>query len=104
MKYLAILMLAGLVGCAGTPVAPTTSKYDMEFTSQPTHAIKRVEWIAVDDVNAVCQGHTPVMNGRQYLGCTKFNATSCKVYTAKNTSLSILGHEMRHCFEGHWHK
>ena len=104
MKYLTVLILIGLVGCASTPVEPLTSKHDMEFTAQPSYSAKRIEWIAVDNVDAVCQGFTPVMNGRRYVGCAKFNATSCKVYTAKNTSLSILGHEIRHCFEGHWHK
>jgi hypothetical protein len=26
------------------------------------------------------------------------------VYTKPNLTLAELGHEMRHCFEGHWHR
>jgi hypothetical protein len=104
MKYFIILSLVGLFGCASSQPVTSKSQYDLEFTAQTDHVPKRVEWIVVDNIDAVCQGFAPVMNGRHYLGCTKFNATSCRVYTARNTSLSILGHEIRHCFEGHWHR
>jgi hypothetical protein len=29
--------------------------------------------------------------------------TLCDIYTGKQTSLAIIGHEVRHCFEGVWH-
>jgi hypothetical protein len=28
---------------------------------------------------------------------------TCVIYTAKKLSLAVLGHEVRHCFEGAWH-
>ena len=104
MKYFAILFLLGLVGCASTPQPTATSKHDLVFTTQSTYVAKRVEWIVVDDIDSACRGFSAVTHGRHYVGCAKFTATSCKVYTARNTTLSILGHEIRHCFEGHWHK
>ena len=27
----------------------------------------------------------------------------CTIYTALNVSQTVLGHELRHCFEGHFH-
>jgi hypothetical protein len=104
MKYLAILILLGLVGCASTPQPTATSKHDLAFTAQSTYVAKRVEWIVVDNIDSACHGVTAITSGQRYLGCAKFTATSCKVYTARNTTLSILGHEIRHCFEGRWHK
>jgi hypothetical protein len=104
VKFLSIAMLVSLVGCAGAQPMPPSGKHDLEFTAQSTYPIKRVEWIVVDDIDAACRGMSPLMEGRRYVGCTQFNATSCRVYTGRNTTLSVLGHEMRHCFEGHWHK
>jgi hypothetical protein len=28
----------------------------------------------------------------------------CTIYTAANLSHTVLGHELRHCFEGHFHR
>lgn len=83
---------------------PVAGKHDQEFTAQPAYQIKRVEWIVVDDIDAACRGFQPLMEGRRYVGCTHYNNTSCRVYTGRDTTLSILGHEIRHCFEGQWHR
>ena len=101
MKYLAILLLIVTSACAQTQ--PQAGKHDLDFTAQPVHQPKRVEWIVTDRVDEVCQGFAPLNANRQYLACTKFNNSTCIVYTKPNLTLSQLGHEMRHCFEGHWH-
>lgn len=101
MKYLVILSLVGLVGCASAP-PPQLTKHDLAFTAQATHTPKRVEWIVMEDVSSVCQGFAPIKE-KEYIACARFNNQVCKVYTKPNLTLSILGHEMRHCFEGHWH-
>lgn len=104
-KGLAVLVIAGLAGCAGAqPMPVQANRHDMEFTAQPSYQIKRVEWIVVDDIDAACRGFQPLMEGRRYVGCTHYNNTSCRVYTGRTTTLSILGHEIRHCFEGQWHR
>ena len=36
-------------------------------------------------------------------GCAVYNKYSCTIYTAKTTTMEILGHELRHCFEGKFH-
>jgi len=102
MKYLAILLLMVTSACAQTQ--PQAGKHDLDFTALPVHQPKRVEWIVTERVDAVCQGLAPLSNGQKYIACTKFNDTSCVVYTKPNLTLAELGHEMRHCFEGHWHK
>jgi len=55
-------------------------------------------------VDEMCQGLAPLSNGQKYIACTRFNDTACVVYTKPNLTLAELGHEMRHCFEGHWHR
>ena len=101
MKTALIFILAGLIGFANAE--PQAGKHDLDFTAKPVHQVKRVEWIVTDNVDEVCQGFAPLNANRQYIACTKFNNNSCIVYTKPNLTLSQLGHEMRHCFEGHWH-
>lgn len=102
MKYFAILALVGMVGCASAQ--SQVGRYDLEFTAQPAYTVKRVEWIVTERVNEVCQGFAPLSQNQKYLACTKFNDQVCIVYTKPNLTLAQLGHEMRHCFEGHWHR
>ncbi len=101
MKYFAILLLVVTSACA--QAQPQAGKHDLDFTALPVHQVKRVEWIVTDRVDEVCQGFAPLSANKKYIACTKFNDQVCIVYTKPNLTLSQLGHEMRHCFEGHWH-
>ena len=98
------LVLALFASSSLAQSIPPAGKHDLEFTAQPAYQIKRVEWVVVDDIDEACRGMSPLMEGRRFVGCTQFNSTSCRVFTGRNTTLSILGHEIRHCFEGHWHR
>lgn len=104
MKYFAILLLAVTNACAQTQPQPQAGRDDLTFTAWPQHQVKRVEWVVTERVNEICQGMAQLTNGEKYIACTKFNDTMCVVYTKPNLTLSQLGHEMRHCFEGHWHR
>ena len=103
MKYFLLLSLVSLFGCASAQPSQA-GRDDMDFTAWPQHQIKRVEWIVTERVDEMCQGFAPLSNNKKYVACTKFNDNACIVYTKPNLTLSQLGHEMRHCFEGHWHK
>lgn len=106
-KCITVATLIGLVGCATAPPPvqrDPASRTDLVFTAQAQYPTKRVEWVTVDNVDQVCRGFAPLAQGRRFVGCAVSNATQCRVYTNRNTSLSILGHEIRHCFEGAWHQ
>jgi len=77
---------------------------DLIFNSASSHSPKIIEWIVVKDLEIVCNGKTEKLGEGELLGCAKFNNKKCYIYTKKRTSLSNLGHELRHCFEGQWHK
>ena len=102
MKYLVVLFLAVTNVWAQPQARP--GQHDLAFTALPVYPVKRVEWIVTDRVDEMCQGFAPLTQGRKYVACTKFNDAICIVYTRPNLTLSELGHEMRHCFEGHWHQ
>ena len=101
MKYLVIIFLA--VTNVWAQSQPQVGQHDLVFTAQPAYPVKRVEWIVTDRLDEMCQGFASLSQGRKYVACTKFNDAICIVYTSPNLTLAELGHEMRHCFEGHWH-
>jgi hypothetical protein len=38
------------------------------------------------------------------MACSFWTKTTCVIIVGEKTSLDTLGHEIRHCFQGHWHK
>jgi hypothetical protein len=100
VKYLVILLLV----VSNAYAQNQAGKHDLDFQALPVHQVKRVEWIVTERVDEMCQGLAPLSNGQKYIACTRFNDTACVVYTKPNLTLAQLGHEMRHCFEGHWHR
>jgi hypothetical protein len=59
-----------------------------------------ITWRVVEDATAECKAlgsKTPA------LACAFMGKYNCVIVTNKDTSHEILGHEMRHCFEGNWH-
>ncbi len=75
--------------------------------ASPTHQM--VEWRKVEDVDAVCRSIAPrkqVKDGQVVNGCAQqFVLTNgCVIYTAYGPSYEVLGHELRHCFEGEFHE
>jgi hypothetical protein len=101
MKLALALLAVVLTGCATAP-PPTITSTDLEFQMQSGYATKAVTVIPVDNVSVTCRGFGLDQN-KNFFGCSKFNNRSCTIYVSRTTRLSILGHELRHCFEGHWH-
>jgi len=97
----ALLAAAFLTACASTP--------------EPAPERVAVVWERVDDVQGTCQK----VSGRPELfklrGCSTWTATDstgqriCSIYAPAPASerdtqaLATLGHELLHCFDGHWH-
>ena len=77
---------------------------DLIFNSASSHSPKIIEWIVVRNLENACYGKTKQQGQGELFGCAKFNNKKCYIYTKKRTSLSNLGHELRHCFEGQWHQ
>ncbi len=70
----------------------------------------RVRWDIRDDVVTYCarasgMGREQAMNTPP-LACAIWSVDhkECTIVTARNTTHLALGHELRHCFEGHFHK
>jgi len=78
-----------------------------------------IRWIQVDNVFETCDieskkrgngGFAKLGQGQKMDGCsfwsdaTPGKTNMCTVITAKNTDHDTVGHEVRHCFQGSFHK
>ena len=114
-SILACLNLS-LSGCSSFNVLPS-AEYN-EFTplskEERIMNVVKIKWEAKNDVSEVClqavqKSKDPKVRDGAYftppLACAVWytSTNECTIYTAKNVSHTILGHEMRHCFEGQFH-
>jgi hypothetical protein len=81
MRYLLVLLLSG----CGT------------FEANPKYSRVVVTWDVVEEeqVSEKC--------GFNATACAKWRGNKCTIITPRETTMETLGHELRHCFEGHWH-
>ena len=70
----------------------------------------RINWEVRDDVAHFCAHAKSMGREQSYLtppmGCAIWDIlrAECTVVTGPLTSHVALGHELRHCFEGHFHR
>jgi 5,10-methenyltetrahydromethanopterin hydrogenase len=90
-----------LTGCAS--VYPDS--FEAVSSEQRLTNKTMVTWELVDDIDAFCKKRNDnIPKDNIVLACAIPTKQYCKIYTASVTSMSALGHEIRHCFEGAWHK
>jgi hypothetical protein len=118
MKIILLLLVAVLAGCASPPpppqvvFSPSSGAFDpLEVSKRIVSSGTYVRWNTVDDVDALCRrvikqspGKGKVISACATWTWTVSNIAVCTIYTEKRTSHEILGHELRHCFEGEFHK
>lgn len=101
-----------LLSLAVMPITLMAAESTTFNTSNRLTTTSTIEWQTVAHVNEVCQQHSKKLG---YAGFSyKVDACAfwkehlfghqCIIYTAKKTTLEILGHEIRHCFMGAFHK
>jgi hypothetical protein len=109
-RFICLLCLAaGISGCAGIGEAEYQPFKPMRSDVRLRNQVK-LTWEVREDVGDFClraqqnnQGNLP--QGKP-LACAIWVAATheCKVVTGPNPNHVVLGHEVRHCFEGHFHR
>ena len=108
-----LILLSTLVGCTNTP-------QEKEFQFKALSVQKRimnsvnVDWQVHENVEAFCSNafkkdvalFQTMKIGGEFKGCSiwKVRERTCVIATSSVTTHSVLGHELRHCFEGHFHR
>lgn len=107
-------VLMVLTGCASVQ-GPTLPVSELDsFVPMPHHARVmndvKVRWEVRENVAEVC-GRAAKLSPTQAwmtppLACAMWNVASkeCVIITGKKVSHVELGHELRHCFEGNFHR
>jgi len=105
--------LAVLLLVATTHVSAETA-LDMFSTKENYTPKSIVTWVQVDNVNQACEkesrrrgfgGFALNMEACSFWDADKKTGEPiCYVITARKVNYWQLGHEIRHCFQGPWHK
>ena len=101
MKRYSYLLLLLLTGCASVyPDSFEALNSEQRLTNKTV-----VTWELVEDIDSFCKKrNNSILKDSIVLACAQPSKQYCKIYTSSVTSMSALGHEVRHCFEGAWHK
>lgn len=107
--FICLLCLAsGMVaGCAGIPEGEYASFTPKQSHERNMNQIK-VSWEVRDDAESYCkqrQLDKGVSIKGTHVACAVWSVQhqTCRIVTGAQVSHVVLGHELRHCFEGHFH-
>ena len=89
MKYLLAILL--LASCSNLP------KEEKVKTASVT-------WIRTESAQQQCESLFIVPAGYKIYACAVLEDKHCYVITHPQEGNDYLGHEMRHCFDGEYHK
>ena len=68
---------------------------------------KTIQWRRVADVDTYCRTLLPDLpTGKVYKGCSQWSKVTekCTIVTGLTDNFEIIGHELKHCFAGEFHK
>lgn len=120
LAHLSLLTGIFLSGCSSTGflMGPAFYFHQSELQSFTPAAEQdriqtapRVRWVIREDVSEYCAAvtgipiRTTIKGEERPVACALWNKkqSECTIHTGPETSHTILGHELRHCFEGSFH-
>ena len=105
LRLPAAAVLLALAGCVATPVAPIP---------QEGAQSRQITWVMSDDPQRDCDkvsGARRTVMPFKTLGCASWKSSSnCVIYVRPprdeydRRAMETLGHEVLHCFAGHFHR
>ena len=108
------VLVLGLSACQGASTHKVSIREFVPFNVMPAqYRIMnqvRINWEVRDDVAHFCAQAKSMGREQSYLtppmACAIWDIlkAECTVVTGPLTSHVALGHELRHCFEGHFHR
>lgn len=103
MKMIEALIFGIMMGFA-VP-AMSTPDYNSAFTAQQSYEEMRITWVVAEDIQQTCKiAYHNKKVPDNVVACAKRRGNVCTIYTQRSLDLAILGHEIRHCYEGNWHE
>lgn len=113
MKHLIALTSATLLtlllqSAAWAAFDPNWQNPEAKFAASKNSAdTKQITWRYTNNVQKDCEAesHKRKLGGFGYAvnACSFWDRNSCTIITAPQATMHILGHELRHCFQGSFH-
>jgi len=110
-KALAIALMVLTVNAQAQSYMQDTSWDDPSAKFDATQTMTDqtvVIWKRVDNVQLACNAESERLGVAkipyQVKACSFWTKNTCTIFTGKKTTQHSLGHELRHCFQGNWHK
>ncbi len=105
--FLSVIALLS-VSCSSFIAVPAHEYETFDAKPQELRAIEapKILFVMTDDIAPLCESLIGKLQlNKQYLGCAHWNVHKqfCTVYVPADFQDVILGHEVRHCFEGAFH-
>jgi hypothetical protein len=104
IKTFLLLLALVATGCQMVMHIP----HELAFEAKPVMNDVQIKWISATDPTKECKRLFPdsMSSYRIIAACAGWDQTTntCVVVTGSQTSHQVLGHEVRHCFEGNFHQ
>ena len=108
MKYIILFLIS-------MPVFAKLEKsaYEKYSATESMTTVTKITWETVNNPEKICNELRIKQTGKPYTykvdACSSwtknlFNQYTCHIITGKSINNDILGHEVRHCFQGNFHK
>ena len=100
------LLMGPLLAQAQAPRYASRTSADEAFEANPKPTASVIRWVVSDDPNTECReaaGQKLQDRRGEIRACAVYTSKTCTIITGTQTSHAILGHELRHCFEGRFH-
>jgi len=115
-KYSCTFLLLILVSFRASAILEDNA-YSFYSTNKNQVNAVTIQWITVKDIQQSCEAESRKRgnNGFSYAveACSFWDdrkdwsgktKRDCRIYTTKKTNNDTVGHEVRHCFQGEYHK
>lgn len=121
MKLFVIMFALVLTACGTVPTPQMGSTVPIEnssktitlkenqvFSMSAGSDLKTIRWVRMshEDLQKKCANLTDkkISENSKFLGCAAPTTTGqCVIFTSTKTTHQILGHEVRHCYQGAFH-
>jgi hypothetical protein len=111
-KIISILLPLSILACSSTPQDPNPPRSYIGPVNPYNNRSVTIHWRKVTSPDQYCRQVNRGMSQRHpadkeiFLGCAHWNTTKseCTIVTGLKDNLDTIGHEVKHCFDGDWHR
>lgn len=106
-RAVTVLTLASLVGCY-TVAHTEYENFAAQSVEQRIMNDIQLSWVIRSDASEICaklSNKSQASNASAPIACAVWTVVKkhCTIITTPNPNHVVLGHELRHCFEGQFH-